>query len=159
MPLTVRRATRADMPRLVVLLQELAAFEKLAGPTPDAEARLAADLGKRYDALLAEDAGIAVGYAIVFETYSTFLAKSVLYLEDLFVTQKARRRGVARLLMHEVAREATARGCPRVSWVVLDWNTDAQEFYRKLGAKRSAWDSFSLDGDALSAVARLGASP
>lgn len=151
----VRRATRADAPAIVRLIHELATFEKLSPPDAAAEGRLAADLGTRYHAFLAEDdRGVAVGYAIFFETYSTFQARPLLYLEDLFVSEAARRRGVARSLLREVAREALTRGCARLAWVVLDWNAGAIEFYEELGARESPWLSYSLEGAALAALAQ-----
>lgn len=156
----VRRAVAADGPAFLALVRELADYERIPGPTPDAEARLleeafGAGARRRFDLLVAEREGRVVGYAVLVEQYSTFRAKPVLYLEDLYVTPAARRAGVARALMREVAREAVARGCARVSWVVLDWNGGAQRFYEGLGAERQAeWWPFVLQGDALEALAR-----
>jgi len=141
----VRQATRADVPTLLRLVRELADFEKLAPPERAAEERFARDLGHRFEAFVAEEDGDALGYAIVFETYSTFRAKPILYLEDLFVSPRARRRGVARALMERVTSEARSRGCVRVSWVVLDWNVEAQRFYEKLGAKRTPWFGYEIE--------------
>lgn len=157
-PMDVRRARPKDAPAFLRLVHELAAFERLAGPTPDAERRLLDDAfgpRPRFDLFVAEAEGEVVAYAAAFETYSTFRAAPLLHLEDLYVTPAARRKGVAAAMMRALAREALARGCAKVSWVVLDWNADAQRFYERLGAKPSAgWLPYELEGEALRALAR-----
>lgn len=135
----IRRATRADMPAILELLRELATFEDLAPPDGAGYARLMQDLGRRFDAFVAVDEGKTVAYAIVYETYSSFAAKPALWLEDVYVTPSARRKGVGRAILEEVKREAKRRGCVRVAWAVLDWNTDAQKMYEALGASRKPW--------------------
>jgi GNAT superfamily N-acetyltransferase len=156
-PFTLRRARPQDGPRFLALVQELASYEKMAGPTPEAEARLLADAfgpRPRYDLYLAEREGTVVAYAVVLETYSTFLAKPILYLEDVYVTPSARRGGVASGMMRFLAAEALRRGCGRLSWVVLDWNVDAQRFYERMGARRSAaWWPYAAEGEALARMA------
>ena len=160
MSLVLRRARPEDGARFLALVQELAAYERMAGPTPEAEARLLEDAfgpEPRYDLFLAERDGTVVAYAVVFETYSTFLARPVLYLEDLYVTPSARRHGVAAAMMRRLAREALRRGCARLSWVVLDWNVDAQRFYERLGAQRHpGWWPYAAQGDALERMAQDG---
>jgi GNAT superfamily N-acetyltransferase len=95
-----------------------------------------------------------VGYALVFETYSTFLARPTLYLEDLFVRPEARRRGAGTALLQFLAREAIRRGCGRMEWSVLDWNELAQGVYRKLGAQQlEEWRLCRITGDALRLLA------
>jgi GNAT superfamily N-acetyltransferase len=104
----------------------------------------------RFETYLAEIDGDAVGYAIVFETYSTFLARPTLYLEDIFVRPESRRRGAGMALLRHLAREAVARGCGRMEWTVLDWNELAQGVYRKIGARMlDEWRFCRLTGDAL----------
>lgn len=156
----IRRARPDDGPAFLALVHELASYEKLAGPTPEAEARLLRDAfgeRRRFDLFVAEEDGRIVAYAAAFETYSTFLARPVLYLEDLYVTPAARRTGVATALLRELAREAVRRGCARMSWVVLDWNVDAQKFYERLGAARSqGWLPYAVQGAALEALAGQG---
>lgn len=137
---------------MVQLMRELAAFEKLPGPDAEGERRLAADFGARYHGLVAEDGRAIVAYAIVYETYSNFLARPVLWLEDVYVTPASRRGGVATALLREVAREARRRGCARVAWAVLDWNVDAQRFYERLGATRQPWLWYQFEGAALDAL-------
>jgi GNAT superfamily N-acetyltransferase len=94
-----------------------------------------------------------VGYAIVLETYSSFLARPTLYLEDIFVRPEARCRGAGSALFAHLAQEARARGCGRMEWVVLDWNELAQRFYQKRGARRlNDWQYYRLDA---AGIARL----
>jgi GNAT superfamily N-acetyltransferase len=133
-PLTENRF--ADFVRLI---QALAAYESL--PPPDASAidRLRGDAfgpRPRFEAALAVDAtGQAIGYAIWFETYSSFLARPTMYLEDLFVLEQARGSGAGRLLFDHVRTLGQEHGCGRMDWQVLDWNTSAREFYDRRGAR------------------------
>lgn len=150
---SIRRATRADMPDILELVRELATFEKLTPPDGAAYARLLRDLGTRFDAFVAQDEGKTVAYAIVYETYSSFAAKPVLWLEDVYVTPSFRRKGIGHLLLAEVAREAMRRGCARVAWAVLDWNTDAMKMYDALGATKKPWVWYELGGDAMTKIA------
>ena len=133
---------------LLALIDALADYERLPRPAPDARRRLIADAfaaRPRFEAYLARVAGTAVGYAIVFETYSTFLAQPTLYLEDLFVVSEQRGRGAGRALFLHCVREAVRRGCGRMEWSVLDWNTPALGFYERLGARRlPEWQPFRL---------------
>lgn len=153
----IRRASPADGARFLALVHELAAYERMQGPAPEAEARLLDDAfgaRPRYDLFLAERDGEVVAYAVVFETYSTFLARPVLYLEDVYVTPAARGHGVGRSMMAFLAREALRRGCPRLSWVVLDWNVDAQRFYDRVGARRwASWWPYVIQGADLERLA------
>jgi GNAT superfamily N-acetyltransferase len=146
---TIRKATRRDGPALLALVDALAAYEKLPPPTAAAKRRLLADGSgprRRFDAYLAFSDGKAAGYAIVFETYSSFLAMPTLYLEDLFVLPERRRGGVGGKLFAFCVAEAKRRGCGRMEWVVLDWNAGAKRFYRRLGAKGlDSWEHYRLD--------------
>lgn len=132
-------ATPDDVPDLLVLIRGLAAYEELSHLCENTEERLHAALfapRPHAEALLARDTltGEALGFALYFFTYSTFLGKPSLYLEDLFVQPAQRRRGIGRALLTRLAALASERGCGRFEWSVLDWNTPAQEFYRSLGA-------------------------
>ncbi|MGE0582649.1 MAG: N-acetyltransferase family protein [Steroidobacteraceae bacterium] len=154
--LTIRPALAADAPVLLALIRGLAEFEQLAHEVVATEAQLAAELAAPQPvvhALIAERAGRAVGFALYFFSFSTFLARQGLYLEDLYVLPQERSGGVGRALLVELARRAAARGCGRMEWSVLDWNTDAQRFYRSLGARpMDGWTVWRLDRDAIAAL-------
>ena len=143
--LTVRLAAPADGPAFVDLVSALSAFEHLPGPDEAAAARLLEDAfgaRPRFELHVADLDGDVVAYAVTFPTYSTFLARPSLFLEDLFVHPRARRQGVARALMARLTERARELGCGRFEWMVLDWNRDAQTFYDGLGAERQ--DSWRL---------------
>lgn len=152
----LRRARRADVPALVRLIRALAAFEHLPPPDAAAAARLAADgFGRRprFECWLAyvPERAEPVAYALFFETYSTFLARPSLYLEDLFVMPAFRGRGLGSALLRHCVALAHARGCGRVEWSCLDWNVKAQRVYeRRVGAKRmSEWFPYRLTRPAM----------
>lgn len=157
----IRPATAADVPAIAELIRGLARYEKLEQDVTMTEALLAKNLfgPQRYaETLLAEEAQNpkteAIGFALFFHNFSTFLAQPGIYLEDLFVVPEQRGNGVGRALLKELARIAVERGCGRLEWSVLDWNRDAIGFYERLGAKpNSEWTVYRLAGQAL---ARLG---
>jgi GNAT superfamily N-acetyltransferase len=156
--LTIRRATPADVDTLVELIRGLAEFERLTDILEVTADRLAEDLfGARpvIEAMLAERDGTAIGYAIFHPTYSTFRGRPGLYLEDIFVREEARGSGAGVRLLAEVAALARSRGCHQVSWVVLDWNRGAIDFYERLGAEPSDgdWLGYALSGEALERLA------
>ncbi|HVM45975.1 MAG TPA: GNAT family N-acetyltransferase, partial [Candidatus Thermoplasmatota archaeon] len=152
----VRRATRADMPAILELLRELATFEKLTPPDGAAYARLVRDLGQRFDVFVALEDGKAIGYAMFYETYSSFSGKPRLWLEDMYVSPAHRQQGVGKELMREVAREAVKRGCSKATWVVLDWNTEAQKMYDKLGGEKQPWLWYEMSAENLQRMAQPG---
>jgi GNAT superfamily N-acetyltransferase len=146
--MTIRKATPDDTAELLKLIDALAEYEKLDPPDDAARERLAGDLntGRRFDAYFAVQEQRPVGYAIVMETYSSFLALPTLYLEDLFVLPEFRGRGIGSALFDAMAEEARHRGCGRMEWVVLDWNAPAIAFYEKRGASRLVdWLTYRLD--------------
>jgi GNAT superfamily N-acetyltransferase len=151
--MALRRATRADVPEILRLIRALAEYEKLSGEVVASEAALAQTLfGDRpaAEVLLAEEGGRAVGFALFFQNYSTFLGKPGLYLEDLFVEPAFRGKGLGKQLLQAIARLAVERGCGRFEWAVLDWNEPAIGFYRSLGARPMAdWRVMRLTGEAL----------
>lgn len=155
MPL--RRAVRADVPEILRLIRALAEYEKLSHEVVATEAALAEALfGARpaAEVLLAEEQGRAVGFALFFQNFSTFLGKPGIYLEDLFVEPAFRGHGLGKQLLKEIARLAVERGCGRFEWAVLDWNTPAIEFYRSLGAVPMAdWTVMRVTGEALRKLA------
>lgn len=133
----IRAAKRDDVSVLFTLIEAFADYEKLPRPEPEARERLLRHGfgdGPRFEAFLAELDDRPVGYALVFETYSSFLAMPTLFLEDLFVIPEARGKGVGKALAEFCIRKAVRRGCGRMEWMVLDWNTPAIEFYRQYGA-------------------------
>jgi GNAT superfamily N-acetyltransferase len=153
----VRSAAPSDVSVILALIRELADYEELASEVVAREADLHAHLfgePRRAEALVAEDAGEVVGFALFFHNYSTFLARPGIYLEDLFVRPAHRRKGHGRALLRALARLAVERGCGRFEWAVLDWNAPAIAFYRSLGATAmDAWTVFRLTGDTLARLA------
>lgn len=136
--LRIRRATSRDTPTILRLIRGLAQYERLSHQVEATAGRLRRHgFGQRpyFEALIARRDGQAVGFALYFFSYSTFLARPTLYLEDLFVLPEQRRGGVGQALLRAVARVAVQRGCGRMEWAVLDWNRPAIRFYRRLGAK------------------------
>ena len=154
--ITITPATPGDVPTILSLIRELAEYEKLLGRVSATEASLRRDLfGDRpyAEVLVGRLGGEPVGYALFFHSYSTFLAVPGIYLEDVFVRPAARGKGVGKALLRAVARAARDRGCGRVEWAVLNWNTPAIQFYESLGAEPlDGWTTYRMDG---AAVARL----
>jgi GNAT superfamily N-acetyltransferase len=135
--LMLRAAERRDAVAIFELIRELAAFEQLSHEVRGDAAALEQHLfgEPRYaEALLAEDEGLVIGFALYFWNYSTFLCRPGLYLEDLFVRERFRGRGVGRALLEAVQERARAQGCGRFEWSVLDWNARAISFYEVFGA-------------------------
>jgi GNAT superfamily N-acetyltransferase len=153
--ITIRPLTRRHGTEFLSLVDALADYEKLKRPTRAARTRLLRDaLGgrgklrrkKRFDTFLAFKDGRAVGYAIVFETYSSFRARPTLFLEDLFVLPEYRKQRIGLKLFRRCVAEARGRGCGRMEWIVLDWNQPAIRFYKKLKSRRMReWLLFRID--------------
>src|SRR5262249_5792420 len=126
-------------------------------PTPDLIRAQLADPRPPFECLLARKLDETVGFALFFPTYSTWLGKQGLWLEDLFVLESHRRRGIGRALLARVAELAVARGCGRVEWAVLDWNAPALGFYRRLGAVAlETWTLHRIAGETLERLAAAG---
>lgn len=158
MSASIRPATSADLPLVLAFIRELAAYEKLSDQVAATEATLHATLFGAWPAaecVLAFAAdGAPAGFAVFFPTYSTFLAKPGLWLEDLFVRPGHRGQGIGKALLLHVAGLAHARGCGRMEWSVLDWNQPAIDFYEALGARRlREWQICRLTADALARYA------
>ena len=149
----IRPATVDDIPVVVRLVHELATYEREPDAVVATEEHFRTALfgpDPRVHCLVAEDDGEPVGFAIWFVSFSTWLGTHGIYLEDLFVRPQARGGGHGRALLTELARIAVERGYGRVEWAVLDWNVDAQGFYRSLGAApQDEWTTWRLTGDAL----------
>ncbi|MGE0867362.1 MAG: N-acetyltransferase family protein [Kofleriaceae bacterium] len=154
--LTIRFATPADCGTILSFIQQLAAYEKLAHEVVATEASLRATLfGVRRSAeVLIATLDQPVGFALFFESYSTFLAKPGMYLEDLYVREDARHQGIGSALLGALARIAVQRHYGRFEWSVLDWNEPALRLYRAVGATAmSEWTVQRLTGDALARLA------
>ena len=157
--LSIRPATRADVPVVLGFIRELAEYEKLSHLVVAREATLEAELfgpGSPAEVLLGEAGGEAVAFAVVFHNFSTFLGRKGMYLEDLYVKQDRRRQGYGRALLLHIARLAVERGCGRFEWSVLDWNEPVIRFYEGLGASiLPEWKLVRVTGPALSKLATM----
>ena len=155
--LVIRFAQVADIPAILGFIKDLAEYEKLSGEVVATEDALRSTLfGARpaAEVLIAEVSGVAVGFALFFQSYSTFLAKPGLYLEDLFVRPVARGQGVGSALLASLARLTVERGYGRFEWSVLDWNEPAIRLYRALGAAAmDQWTIQRMTGAPLAALA------
>jgi GNAT superfamily N-acetyltransferase len=155
MPTTLRATTAADVPQILAFIRGLAEYEKLSHEVEATEEKLRATLfpanGRpAAECVIAHHDGAPAGFALFFTTYSTFLAKPGIWLEDLFVMPELRGRGIGKALVLHLAKLANARGCGRLEWSVLDWNKPAIDFYESLGAKRmTQWQICRLTGAAL----------
>lgn len=155
--LRVRRGTRRDAPTIVALIRGLAEYEKLAAEceaTVQQIRRHGFGSPRYFETLICERGGDAIGFALYFFTYSTFMTRPTLYLEDLFVLPAGRGRGAGRALLAALARIAVRKGCGRMEWAVLDWNTPSIGFYERLGARlRREWILTRLSGEPLRRLA------
>ena len=154
---TIRPATADDALRLLAFIRGIAEYEGLTHQVRATEERLLASLfgdDPAAEALLAFADGKPAGFAVYFHTYSTFLARRGMHLEDLYVSPEFRRHGLGTLLLKRVAAIAVERGCGRFEWMALDWNTDAHRFYEGLGAEMlPEWRLFRIQGDSLRRLA------
>ena len=160
MPTIIRSATELDVPVILELIRQLAEYEHLSHQLAATEERLRKTLfGAKpaAEVLLADREGACAGFAVFFATYSTFLARPGIYLEDLYVKPHLRGKGVGSALLRRLAAIAVERGCGRVEWGVLDWNEPSIQFYKKLGAEAlSEWTKYRLTGNALERLASRG---
>lgn len=154
----IRRAAKRDSKGIIDLLVSLANYEHLEPPDSASRKRIIRDLfskKKILELFIAEekDTGKLVGYALYFYTYSSFLARPTLYLEDIFVLEEHRKRGLGRDLFLRCVSEAGRKKCGRMEWAVLTWNKNAIDFYEKLGAKRlEEWYYYRLTADKMSVL-------
>jgi len=153
----IRPATSLDVPLILRLVRELAEFEREPDAVEATEPMLQAALfGERpsAEAVIAEVDGVAQGFALFFQNFSTWTGRPGIYLEDLYVTPDARGVGVGTALLRHLAGIALDRGCGRFEWAVLDWNEPAIRFYRTMGAiGMNEWQVQRVTGDALVALA------
>lgn len=161
MTLSIRAATRADLPLIAQFIRDLAEYEKLAHEVRFDEAVLGERLfgqnnghGPYAEVLIGEIDGAPNGFALFFHNFSTFEGRPGIYLEDLFVRPEARGSGLGKALLKRLAALAVERDCARLEWSVLDWNEPAITFYQSLGAKSmDGWTINRVDGDALQGLA------
>ena len=154
---TIRTATPDDTPLIFSFIMALAEYEELASEVQSDEAHIHETLfgdTPQAEVIFAEIDGEAVGFALFFHNYSTFMGKRGLYLEDLFVQPEARGLGAGKKMLQYLARLAVERKCGRFEWWVLDWNKPAIDFYKSLGAiPMNEFTVYRLDGKALKNLA------
>jgi GNAT superfamily N-acetyltransferase len=157
-PFSIRPATPSDVTHIHAMIVELAVFEKLEHLVVASEAMLHDGLfGARpaCEAIVGEQDGEVVTFALFFHNFSTFLSRKGLYLEDLYVKQSCRGKGYGRQMLVKLAQLAEERQCGRFEWSVLDWNTNAIAFYQGMGAELLPdWRICRVAGDALTTLAR-----
>ena len=156
MTTTIRPAVRADVPRILEFIRALAAYERAPEAVTATEASLEREgFGPNpfYSCLIAEHDDRTAGYALFFYNYSTWVGPGI-YLEDIFVEPELRGLGIGKLLLERVAAIAVEKGCARLQWAVLDWNTPAIEFYRAMDSEfLDEWRNVRLTGEALRRLA------
>lgn len=144
----IRTAKKSDSESIIRLINELAEFEKLVPPGKQGNRRLIKDAFSKnppFKVLLAETENDIAGYAFYFFTYSSFVARKSLYLEDIFISEKYRGRGIGKVFMDKLVNIARKNKCGRMEWVVLDWNVNAIRFYDNYGAKElTEWKTYRL---------------
>ena len=153
----IREANEGDVPLILSLIRELAEYEKLSDEVVATEDGLRDSLfgERRYaEVLIAEHDGAPAGFALFFHSFSTFLGKPGIYLEDLYVKPAFRGSGIGKKLLVHLASLAKRRGCGRLEWWVLDWNEPSIGFYKKLGAvPMDDWTVYRVSGSALEDLA------
>jgi GNAT superfamily N-acetyltransferase len=156
--ITIVPANERDLPLVHAFIRELAEYERLLHEVHATEEALRRTLfgpNPAAEIVIAYDEREPAGFALFFQSYSTFLARPGLYLEDLFVRPAARQKGIGRKLLEHLAALAVSRGYGRLEWRVLDWNEPAIRFYRSIGAEPLAdWTVFRVTGDALLALGK-----
>jgi len=153
MSLHIRTATADDAALILRFITDLAIYEKAEHEVQTDVAGIRDSLfgaGSTTHALICEQDGVAIGFAVYFFSYSTWLGKHGIYLEYLYVAPEYRKLGAGKALLQHLAQLAVAKGCGRLEWAVLDWNTPAIEFYESFGARpKDDWISYRLTGQAL----------
>lgn len=152
----IRQAVREDIPLILGFIRELAEYEKLLDQVTATEEILTEwifDRGKA-EVLIGELDGQAVGYALFFHNFSTFLGRAGIYIEDIFVRPACRGRGYGKAFFKYLTRLSRDRGCGRLEWAVLDWNKPSIDFYHSLGAKpMEDWTLYRLNEDSIRQLA------
>ena len=160
MTVTIRPARPGDAATVLRFVRELAEFEREPDAVLATEAMFDEALfgaSPKAEALIAEIDGAAVGFALFFHTFSTWMGRQGIWLDDLYITPEARGSGAGKMLLREIAGICLDRGCPRFEWWVLDWNEPAIGFYRSIGAQAmDEWTTQRVTGDALVRLAGRG---
>lgn len=157
MSMKIRYAERKDVPLILKFIKELACYEKMSDEVVATEAILDDWLfdRKRAEVIFALEGDSEVGFALFFHNFSTFLGRSGLYLEDLFVKPEYRGKGYGKGLLQTLAKIAVERECGRLEWVCLDWNHPSIEFYKSMGAiPMDDWTIYRVTGERLKAMAK-----
>lgn len=144
------RVVAGNFDAFLSLVRDLARYENLPGPDEESGARLKSDALRQdpaFEAYIVRHEGTPVGFVSVVFTYSTFLARPTLFVEDIFVQEPHRGRGYGKFLMDFCRTLARERGCGRMEWMVLTWNEPAIRFYEKSGARRLDWYTYRLTRD------------
>ncbi|MGB5793135.1 N-acetyltransferase family protein [Poseidonibacter sp.] len=158
MQITIRDAIASDTQTILDFIIELAVYEKAEHEVKtNVEETKEAIFGKdsTVKALICEQDGVAIGYAVYFYNYSTWLGKNGIYLEDLYITESKRGIGAGKAMLKNLANKALDSNCGRFEWSCLDWNTPSRDFYESLGAvSQDEWIGYRLEGDSLVDFAR-----
>ncbi|MGA7585739.1 MAG: GNAT family N-acetyltransferase [Rouxiella badensis] len=153
MTIKIRSAVSDDAQAIFDMIVELAIYEKAPQEVKTNVEEIRATLfgeGSKTEALVCEVAGKVVGYAVFFTSYSTWLGRNGIYMEDLYVSPESRGVGAGKGMLQQIAQLAVERNCGRLEWSVLDWNQPAIDFYLSIGAKpQDEWVRYRLDGEAL----------
>ena len=159
MATTIRPAIAADVPLILSLVRGLAEYERAPEAVIATEEDLLRDgfgTNPFYFCLIAEHKGRPAGFAFYFFDYSTWIGRPGIYLEDLFVYPELRGLGIGKALLKQVAAIAVEKGCARLKWSVLDWNTPAIDFYRAMGGElMDEWTNVRIQGEALARLAGM----
>ena len=150
--MTIRFATENDCALILHFIRDLAEYEKMADQVVTSEELLREWIFEKQKAevLFVCEEGKELGFALFFHNFSTFLGRAGIYLEDLFVLQEYRGKGYGKALLKKLAQIAVERGCGRLEWSCLDWNSPSIDFYRSLGAiPMDDWTTYRLTGETL----------
>ena len=155
--MNIRFATERDVSKILFFIKELADYEKMSDEVVATEDMLRKELFEKKNAeviFALDDNENEVGFALFFTTFSTFLGRAGIHLEDLYVLPEARGHGYGKALLKHLARLCVERGCGRLEWTCLNWNTPSLDFYRALGAETmDEWTSLRVSGEALPKLA------
>lgn len=155
--LTIRKAVREDVSLIFSFIKGLAKYEKMENEVVTDEKNLEMNLFDKHQAnvLIAEYEGIPAGFALYFYNFSTFLGKHGLYLEDLFVNEEFRGKGIGNAILSKLAKIALEEDCGRLEWWCLDWNEPSIDFYKRKGAvPMEEWTTFRVSGKALEELSK-----